>query len=355
MASGFNRGALIIDDAAQSRINLGLEIGVDVQAWSTELDGLSSLSTEGFVVRTASGTYAIRTFIEGSGITITNPDGILGDPTFTSFGGSGNVNSITGTADRISIGGTSSDPIVDISSNYVGQSSITTLGTIATGTWQASQIGVAYGGTGLTSIDQGDLLYGSSANVISRLTKNTSATRYLSNQGADNNPLWDLVDLSNGVQSVLGISNGGLGVSLIDPNADRILFWDDSAGVFSYLTVGSNLTIDDTTLNAAGGTPSPINSQQEYFDDLISESFELVGNIPSYPFFLWRTGWNTVNQHVLESNRPGVSSFSSTSGTAQCKNYSTRWEVNPSFYEIEICWAAKIQNLSAVNPNYIVY
>ena len=40
---------------------------------------------------------------------------------------------------------------------------------------------------------------------------------------------------------------------LADPNADRILFWDDSAGSYAYLTPGTNLTITGTTIDAAGG------------------------------------------------------------------------------------------------------
>jgi len=38
-----------------------------------------------------------------------------------------------------------------------------------------------------------------------------------------------------------------------DPNADRIVFWDDSAGAYAYLTVGSGLTITGTTMTASGG------------------------------------------------------------------------------------------------------
>lgn len=40
---------------------------------------------------------------------------------------------------------------------------------------------------------------------------------------------------------------------LADPNADRILFWDDSAGAWAFLTVGSGLSISGTTLSATGG------------------------------------------------------------------------------------------------------
>lgn len=46
---------------------------------------------------------------------------------------------------------------------------------------------------------QGDLLYGSAADTLSALAKNTSATRYLSNTGTNNNPAWAQVDVSNGV------------------------------------------------------------------------------------------------------------------------------------------------------------
>ncbi len=39
--------------------------------------------------------------------------------------------------------------------------------------------------------------------------------------------------------------------ALGDPNADRILFWDDSFGGYQYLTVGTGLTITNTTITAS--------------------------------------------------------------------------------------------------------
>ena len=57
---------------------------------------------------------------------------------------------------------------------------------------------------------QGDLLFGSAADVLSALAKNITATRYLSNTGATNNPAWAQVDLTNGVTGVLPVANGGV-------------------------------------------------------------------------------------------------------------------------------------------------
>jgi hypothetical protein len=41
--------------------------------------------------------------------------------------------------------------------------------------------------------------------------------------------------------------------SLVDPNADSLLFWDDSAATWTHLQLGTNLSITGTVLNAAGG------------------------------------------------------------------------------------------------------
>ena len=70
------------------------------------------------------------TFTAGNGLTITG----------TEF-------NVVGTADRITVNPDS----IDIASTYVGQTSITTLGTIATGTWQGSVVGPTYGGTGVNN------------------------------------------------------------------------------------------------------------------------------------------------------------------------------------------------------------
>jgi len=59
----------------------------------------------------------------------------------------GNVISAVGTAGQISVGAA-----IGIDPTYVGQTSITTLGTVATGTWNAATIAVSRGGTGAVAL-----------------------------------------------------------------------------------------------------------------------------------------------------------------------------------------------------------
>lgn len=77
----------------------------------------------------------------------------------------------------------------------------------AEGTPTGGVLPVTQGGTGLSAVAQGDLLYGSAVNVLSTLAKSVTATRYLANTGAANSPAWATVDLTNGVTGRLPLSN----------------------------------------------------------------------------------------------------------------------------------------------------
>lgn len=59
----------------------------------------------------------------------------------------GNTINAVGTANRITI----SADAIDIASTYVGQNTITTLGTVTTGTWNGTAIAGQYGGTGVNN------------------------------------------------------------------------------------------------------------------------------------------------------------------------------------------------------------
>lgn len=99
------------------------------------------------------------------------------------------VLAVGGTTNRISV----SADAIDISTSYIGQSSITTLGTIGTGVWNGTSITYAYGGTGQTSYAKGDLLYASATNTLSKLTAGTNGQMLQLQEGL---PVW--ADLDGG-------------------------------------------------------------------------------------------------------------------------------------------------------------
>lgn len=121
--------------------------------------------------------------IEISGDNVQLASSVAGDGlTYTS-----GVIAVVGTSNRISV----TADAIDISTSYVGQNTITTLGTVTTGTWNATAIASAYGGTGFTTYSKGDFLYASAANTLSKLTAGTNGQTL---QLQDGVPYWGDLD-----------------------------------------------------------------------------------------------------------------------------------------------------------------
>jgi len=63
-------------------------------------------------------------------------------------------------------------------------SSLTSVGTIASGTWAGSTVGVGFGGTGISSFTAGQMMYASGSTTISKLDKGTAGQIMIMNSGA---------------------------------------------------------------------------------------------------------------------------------------------------------------------------
>ncbi len=69
-------------------------------------------------------------------------------------------------------------------STFAGSTNITTLGTIATGTWSGTAVAETKGGTNQTTYTQGDILYASASNTLGKLAKGTAGKVLTMNSGA---------------------------------------------------------------------------------------------------------------------------------------------------------------------------
>jgi hypothetical protein len=103
-------------------------------------------------------------------------------------------------------------PVDTSRSPLAGSSSITTVGTIGSGTWNGSAIAAGYGGTGLSSYTTGDILYASSSSDIGKLADIATGNALISG-GVGAAPSWGKIGLSTHVSGTLPVANGGTGTT----------------------------------------------------------------------------------------------------------------------------------------------
>ena len=196
-------------------------VGTFLAGSGLELDGTTFnvlLSSTGGLEFTGSNSVGLKASTAGNGLTIT--EGVL---------------SVGGTASRITV----SADTVDIASTYVGQSTITTLGTIGSGTWQGTIIGSTYGGTGVNNgsktITLGGNFTHSGAHALTLTTTGTTAVTL---------PTTGTLATLAGSESLSNktITNSSIGSS------------NPSTAAFTTLTANGNVTFTSVTDASALGT-----------------------------------------------------------------------------------------------------
>jgi len=190
-------GFTAADDIPNTRTNITLD---------ATLNALAAYNTNGILTQTSADTFVGRTLTGTTNrLTITNGDGVSGNPT------------------------------ADISTAYVGQATITTLGTITTGVWNGTTIAVANGGTGLTTGTSGGILGFTAAGTIASSTLLTAnaivlgggagvlpstplalgTTTQVLHGNAAGAPTWGAVSMTADVSGTLPVTNGGTGATTI--------------------------------------------------------------------------------------------------------------------------------------------
>ena len=122
---------------------------------AVDYDTANEIQVGDFVFVDGGTVYGATGWVQTEAVTTLGTDNLAwvqfsGAGTFTAGDGltlDGTEFNVVGTADRITVAADA----IDIASTYVGQTSITTVGTIATGTWEATDVAVAHGGTGASN------------------------------------------------------------------------------------------------------------------------------------------------------------------------------------------------------------
>ena len=106
---------------------------------------------------------------------------------------------------------------------------------------------IATDGHAFDSQATGDILYASSATVLSRLGKSTTSTQYLANTGTSNVPQWNEVALDTGVSGTLPVGNGGTGATTLTDGGILLGSGTTAVTAMAVLADGEMIVGDGTT------------------------------------------------------------------------------------------------------------
>jgi hypothetical protein len=184
---------LVKNEATQAHNGMYVRTSATVLTRATDFDSAAEIHGGDFTFVENGTLYNNTGWVQTEEVNTVGTDAVVwqqfsGTGTFTAGAGlslTGNEFNVGGTANRITV----NTDTVDIASTYVGQTSITTLGTIATGTWNATTIAVAYGGTGLTTATSRGIIYGNGTSAMG-VTSASSIDGSFLREDASGNPYW---------------------------------------------------------------------------------------------------------------------------------------------------------------------
>lgn len=246
-----------------------------------------NISQSGFVAFDGISVFTGRTLTAGTGISITNPNGIVGNPTI-SCTVTGTVTSVSGTANRITVTNPTTTPQIDISSSYVGQNSITTLGTISSGTWNGTVVEVAYGGTGANNTPtSGTLLRGNGTAFVPTTATYPSAAGSSGNVLTSDGTNWTSSTPTSGTITTLNWSLTNAQIKALHATPVELVAAPGSGKAIVVTKSVVKLTYGGTNAFTAGG-----GAQVEYYYGTSHTSGVAMGNAS---IIATANRWNFLN------------------------------------------------------------
>lgn len=282
---------------------------------------LHNLATNGYIVRTGSGTVAARIFVAGTGISISNADGISGNTTITS--------TITQYTDSLARGA--------ISLTTTGSSGAATYNS-STGVLNIPNYTlVGLGGFTNPMTTLGDIIYGFTSGAPTRLAGNTTTTKqYLSQTGtgsASAAPIWSTIAGSDVTGAALTSTNdtnvtltlGGSASTSLLRAASLTLGWSGQLAVSRGGTGASTLTgvlvgNGTSAISTAVGTALQIlrrnsgNTAYEFFTLNLESISNVIITTPSSGQVLSFDGTNWVNSTITGGGGGTVTSITAGTG-----------------------------------------
>jgi len=254
---------LVKNEAAALEVNNGIYTVTTVGSGATNWVLTRATDQDGTPANEVSGGNF--TFVE-SGTSQADTGWVVSSPTgnavvettpivWTQFSSAG-LTTVSGTASRVAVVQTGNDFNVDIDAAYVGQASITTLGTITSGTWQGTTVAVSQGGTGQTVaddiVDAGTARITVTGGLTSVFNGGTNVTLDVNEANLDLNAIGGLLDLTAigaQVTGILPVPNGGTGLGTITSNG---IMFGNTAGAVGVTAAGA-----EGQLLRAGATGTP--------------------------------------------------------------------------------------------------
>jgi len=106
-----------------------------------------------------------------------------------------------------------------LEASYTGNSNLVTLGTVTTGTWNATTIATTHGGTGLTSFTSGGAVYATSTSAL------TTGTLPVASGGTG------ITTAPSSGTLLIGTSGGGYSSATLTGTANRVTVTNSSGGI----------------------------------------------------------------------------------------------------------------------------